>query len=950
MAFRPLNLGNFDTSKEPLSSSLTKINDMIEELYTFSQEGDLGSISQNIVPDQDNLRDLGSADKKWRSLYVSGNTIYLGNSEISVDNQGNLSVNGESIAATTWENVLGRPDIPASIFDLDVPRSIIRPGFLKYDGSDMSWVELSTIAASGSYNDLFDTPQLATVATTGRFADLINTPTTLAGYGITDEISASVSVRIQNDAPTNPSLGDLWWESDTEKLKIYDDTGETPGWIDTSNKGIETVNDAISINSTNGEIVLRSVNNRVQIIAAETKQVLLSGGDILNSNPTPGGNIIVGKNYTAAYPAQITKSQSQWYQPIESNNDVRGGLLMRGDLIIGLGSRLCLGTQILFQDGTFQDTAYQGRELQQHTITSGVFYKNSIPEPASGIGWGGSDEFSHCVSIYGNHLVIGAPKYIADGDTHAAGRAHIYNLTTGALITTLNPLIVFEDRIDANFGAACASNNYAHFIGMPGTDGGFPNRAIGRVERYSVVNNNYFGFIFPSDYPEVGDMRFGASIAATENLVVVAAPDYPNPLGGTGRIYVYDLLGDLLLGIVDNPYNEGTYGTSLSIYQDVGVGQYGLFDAEVIVVGSNIAVSRVVIDLSDPQRTPYSQHSYENWTNPNPLDNNFGKFVGGNKNYMAVTSYHASEGMKVYVWDKRGGVTGDHIIENVVGQIDQTKRLKWIFTPPSSDPNNDFGKGLQLLEGDILAVAHPAAANGAGTILFYDLNTGTILNKVTLDLPNNDAQLGKNSVFLTDNYLIANAPGNGNAYVYDYQKTLISSASTKNKVLAADGFGGFGLKNPNYNDLIDKPIIPSDINELTDSGNLLNRQPSRTVVQATTGVLFPNQTGNISITGFKSYAILKITTEIPAWVRIYSDQASRTADASRTENQDPAPGAGVLAEIITTTENQTVLMTPTVIGFNNESPVTDIIPVAVTNKGTGLATIEVTLTILRLED
>ena len=131
---------------------------------------------------------------------------------------------------------------------------------------------------------------------------------------------------------------------------------------------------------------------------------------------------------------------------------------------------------------------------------------------------------------------------------------------------------------------------------------------------------------------------------------------------------------------------------------------------------------------------------------------------------------------------------------------------------------------------------------------------------------------------------------------------------------------------------------------------MLEQQPSRITASAATGPLFPNQTENISITGFKSYAILKITTEIPAWVRIYSDQASRTADASRTENQDPAPGAGIIAEIITTTENQTVLMTPTVIGFNNESPVTDIIPVAVTNKGTGLATIEVTLTILRLED
>lgn len=204
MAFIPLNLGNFNTSKEPLSTSLTKINDMIEELYTFSEEGDLGSISQNIVPDQDNLRDLGSADKKWRSLYVSGNTIYLGNSIISVDNQGNLSVNGASIAATTWENVTGRPEIPTSIFNLDVPQSIIRPGFLKYDGSDLNWIELSSVAESGSYNSLTDKPtlitsyndlsnkpdlsvyQLSSSAFSGSYTDLSNKPSSILDFNLSD--------------------------------------------------------------------------------------------------------------------------------------------------------------------------------------------------------------------------------------------------------------------------------------------------------------------------------------------------------------------------------------------------------------------------------------------------------------------------------------------------------------------------------------------------------------------------------------------------------------------------------------------------------------------------------------------------------------------------------------------------------------------------------------------
>jgi hypothetical protein len=219
MAFVPLSLGNFNTSKEPLSTSLTKINDMIEELYTFSEEGDLGSISQNIVPDQDDIRDLGSIDKKWRSLYVSGNTIYLGNSEISVDSQGNLSVNGESIAATTWENVLGRPEVPTSIFDLDVPAIIIRPGFLKYDGSSLSWVELSTVAESGSYNDLTDKPTIP-----ADISDLTDSGNLLGQQPSRVTVSATTGPLFQNQTGNISITG-------FKSYAILKITTELPSWV-----------------------------------------------------------------------------------------------------------------------------------------------------------------------------------------------------------------------------------------------------------------------------------------------------------------------------------------------------------------------------------------------------------------------------------------------------------------------------------------------------------------------------------------------------------------------------------------------------------------------------------------------------------------------------------------------------------------------------------------------
>jgi ethanolamine utilization protein EutA (predicted chaperonin) len=93
---------------------------------------------------------------------------------------------------------------------------------------------------------------------------------------------------------------------------------------------------------------------------------------------------------------------------------------------------------------------------------------------------------------------------------------------------------------------------------------------------------------------------------------------------------------------------------------------------------------------------------------------------------------------------------------------------------------------------------------------------------------------------------------------------------------------------------------------------------------------------------------MKIQTSAAAWVRIYTSEAARIADASRSEGVDPAPGSGVIAEVITTGA-ETVLISPSTIGFNDESPVTTNIPVRVTNKSGSTAAITVTLTLLQLE-
>ena len=125
---------------------------------------------------------------------------------------------------------------------------------------------------------------------------------------------------------------------------------------------------------------------------------------------------------------------------------------------------------------------------------------------------------------------------------------------------------------------------------------------------------------------------------------------------------------------------------------------------------------------------------------------------------------------------------------------------------------------------------------------------------------------------------------------------------------------------------------------------------SRTTVSGTTILLAPGTFDTLDITGFKSYALIQINLSDAAWCRIYSSSQARTNDLNRNVGEDPAPGSGVIAEVITTGQNQEQIITPFTLGGNTESPVSTNIYVAVTNLSGQNTTITATLTILQLEN
>ena len=158
---------------------------------------------------------------------------------------------------------------------------------------------------------------------------------------------------------------------------------------------------------------------------------------------------------------------------------------------------------------------------------------------------------------------------------------------------------------------------------------------------------------------------------------------------------------------------------------------------------------------------------------------------------------------------------------------------------------------------------------------------------------------------------------------------------------------------PNFNDTYDLGSTGLKWSEVHatnfygDGSGLTNvtSGAARTTVSATNSIT-ANGIANIAMTTPKTYALLSIETSHAAWVTLYSDSASRTADSSRNETTDPVAGSGVLAEVITS-GSTTQLITPASICFNSATANTTYLKIV--NKSGSTANVQVTLTYVSLE-
>ncbi len=140
--------------------------------------------------------------------------------------------------------------------------------------------------------------------------------------------------------------------------------------------------------------------------------------------------------------------------------------------------------------------------------------------------------------------------------------------------------------------------------------------------------------------------------------------------------------------------------------------------------------------------------------------------------------------------------------------------------------------------------------------------------------------------------------------------------------------------------------LASGIATVTGSGG---GAQSRNIVSGVTTSIPNLGIGNTDIIGQKSYALMKVGLSTTGWIRLYTDSTSRSNDVSRSVGEDPAPGSGVIAEVVTTGISTQQMITPFAMGGNMDEPVTNKIYVAIQNLSGSTQTITANLTILQLE-
>ena len=377
------------------------------------------------------------------------------------------------------------------------------------------------------------------------------------------------------------------------------------------------------------------------------------------------------------------------------------------------------------------------------------------------------DAFGRSVAISGNYAIVSA-WFEDDAGGTQSGKAYIYNVTTGALVHTLDNPNAYSTSVNDYFGGSVAiSGNYA-IVGAYGEDDG--GSSSGKAYIFDVTTGALVHTLNnPTAYGTSANDYFGQSVAIDGDRAIVGAYGEDDAGGNSsGKAYIFNVTTGALVYTLDNPnaYDTSTgdsFGNSVAIDGDRAiVGAWFEDDAGGQTSGKayifDVTTGTLVYTLDDP-------NAYSTSTG-----DRFGGSVAISGNYAIIAAYFES--------DAGGTQSGKAYIYNVT-----TGALVYTLDNPNAydtSTGDSFGQSVAI-SGNyaIVGASGEDDAGGltSGKAYIFDVTTGALVN--TLDNPNaystSDSDNFGFRVAISDNYAIVSAYqeddagglGSGKAYIFN---------------------------------------------------------------------------------------------------------------------------------------------------------------------------------------
>jgi len=249
---------------------------------------------------------------------------------------------------------------------------------------------------------------------------------------------------------------------------------------------------------------------------------------------------------------------------------------------------------------------------------------------------GASDYFGYSVAISGNYAIVSAILEDDAGGT-TSGKAYIFNVTTGALLYTLNNPNAYGTGSSDFFGSSVAiSGNYAIVGGSEDDAGG---DGSGKAYIFDVTTGALLHTLNnPNAYSTSAGDLFGGSVAISGNYAIVGANEEDEAGGAqSGKAYIFDVTTGALVHTLNNPNAYGSsafdrFGHSVAIS-----GNYAIVGARLEDDAGGSASGKAYIYNVTTGALLYTLN------NPNAYstsaDDNFGESVAISGNYAIVGVY-----------------------------------------------------------------------------------------------------------------------------------------------------------------------------------------------------------------------------------------------------------------------------------------------------------------------